>query len=419
MSHAKRLLLSVALAAHFASACNDGGEPEESGAIGDACRTDDDCRSDLECDLRICTRECSSDDDCDDTFCVARASDQICAPGCVARDVLPGYSCVGGRPVLCDDAGPDIDCSSCECPDGRCVPGVGCAPKAGVGETCTADADCDSDNCSRFAGICRVGLGDACDASNCDSCDVLGDWSSCSRSCQSDFECNGGLCWGSRSSGRYRCYERCSDYTARNCPVPCTYASAEAGLYCECEECTTEISLRALGVLCQIGPECATGMCLGAGKPCGVLDECTYRPGLCTQSCAEDHECGEGHSCVEGQCMRLCALDCPGGDSSQNCQADFECDDGHECVENQCMPRCDDDCAAGQCLNFDRRGGRSVYACEPRGTPGARCSTGAMCASENCENERCRGAAEPGADCVTDLNCASGACCGGVCRSAC
>ncbi len=150
---------------------DDAGEPtsETAGTIGDFCTAKTDCAQGL-CFEGSCTMECRSSDDCAGTLleaCGVTAEGSFCMRGCEYFRL--GVTCIDDVPTACSVAG-EGHCEDCGCPSTlRCEDGA-CVEKLAVGEPCAESTDCKSDNCSDFAGICRVPVGASCDASNCDGC---------------------------------------------------------------------------------------------------------------------------------------------------------------------------------------------------------------------------------------------------------
>ena len=148
--------------------------------------------------LSFCTKPCALDTDCTSDLVpvglrcgVLADGSRGCVEACSGGLGAPGsFACVDGVPTDCALA-PDAFCEVCGCPaDLRCVAGVGCQPKLGLGDACGYDSACLSNHCSATAGVCRVGVGEPCNDQNCDLCLMATDgWSWCSRNCSSG-SCN-------------------------------------------------------------------------------------------------------------------------------------------------------------------------------------------------------------------------------------
>lgn len=84
-------------------------------------------------------------------------------------------ACVNGATLDCATAklvGP-VSCDACACPSGQYCQDdhYTCGPVVDIGAACTKDAECGSGNCLK-SGVCGVGFGAPCTASNCDRCRV-------------------------------------------------------------------------------------------------------------------------------------------------------------------------------------------------------------------------------------------------------
>lgn len=250
MSFASLTSRFVTLAAALALliACEDSAPRADASVpvktVGDACDDDDPCPESLECNSVFgkCTRSCATDEDCGPWLCIeVDGGGSECMPECGgALRQLPNYVCVEDRPVRCEDAGDAFDCGLCSCGTARCVDGVGCQDRFAVGEACAFDRDCASNNCGK-SGECRVALGAPCTVDNCDRCMTTGDWSSCSRACTFESDCQGGACVGYEGTEGLHCYEACDEST--DCPGPCdSFDDADdagvATAWCECAACT-------------------------------------------------------------------------------------------------------------------------------------------------------------------------------------
>jgi hypothetical protein len=160
----------------------DGDEGTQRAAVGGACRSDADCRSDLTCaDVELgghCEKDCSTDAECGDGAicssdlggvggtcyhaCASNAdcrADRVCAGGVTPRLFCDVPQPVGGSCL--DDSGcaAGLTCADVElgghcekdcATDAECGDGAICtSDTGGVGGTCykacTTDADCRSD----------------------------------------------------------------------------------------------------------------------------------------------------------------------------------------------------------------------------------------------------------------------------------
>ena len=197
------------------------------------------------------------------------------------------------------EGGGPTDCTTTGCPPGEvCMAGTCVAEPTGgsaLGESCTADADCDS-------GMCRdTGAGQVCTQ----SCDDLAPGASCPGGfyCQRGAVCGQGLCVagapGALAAGE-----------------ACTLDTDCATLVCDRGVCATPC--QDGGPTCGAGTTCtvtgtACGACLteadaggGIGFPCTTRDECAtaecaYRDGtgFCTDFCTDQSMCPMGYLCSE------------------------------------------------------------------------------------------------------------------------
>lgn len=244
------LVLSLALSLW---AC--GGEDKPSLALrelGQSCSTDATCASGVCAQLSairqgegVCSLACRKDDDCQNgnaqgvRFVCGVGPEQakLCLPHCDS-----GYhnlTCVDGVTTSCVEA-PERACGDCGCPENkRCEPDVGCIDQKEVGEECSENEDCISDNCSATAHVCRVHVGLPCTRDNCDWClSSSSGYSFCSRKCSYGNECPDGLCLGDTTyfvMPQYRCFPPCGG----SCPGACRSVSGEPDQqYCACEGCS-------------------------------------------------------------------------------------------------------------------------------------------------------------------------------------
>lgn len=398
------------------SACNSSsndGDDDRSGnpigfdtgpvGAGEQCGTRT-CETGLICHAQFgyCTRACDSESDCGEVSCgIDPNGASMCLPKCGLNPyALPEYVCLEGKPVGCEDAGSEIDCAKCTCGNQLCSPGVGCIPAKEVGEPCERNDECASENCSTFAGVCRIAVGDFCDVTNCDLCRRNADWSTCSRPCEVDRDCGSGICVISETiedcscssnsdCAKCRrdemphgyCYERCGE---RTCPGVC--ADSESGQYCKCLDCSNETPEREIGQTCETDQQCASKACLGGGV--------RYPDQVCVQTCATTAECAADARCVAGYCLPTCAESA--------------------------------DCAFGGCATVELEGG-AANVCDPRAPNGNSCHRNHGCRSDNCSSGcqnaycqgECRGTAAVGEACAVDTDCDRDFCCAGICRSAC
>jgi hypothetical protein len=387
--------------------------------------------------LSFCSKPCTQDADCvSDLFPASLACGVLAdgSRGCVLRcagTATTGFACVDGVPTDCQLA-PETFCDVCGCPANlRCVSGVGCQPKAVLGEPCRYDDDCNTNHCSDVAGVCRTPVGQPCTDQNCDVClSTQGGWSYCSRYCDR-ASCSDGLCLS--QLGINTCWPRCNGPADASCPGRCGSVTRLGGgldYYCDCNRgsvtCSQTGVPRANGQLCENGGQCASGACDTVPIEC-ELSSCGYQ-GQCTTPCSSTAPCAAGFTCIAttctgddcGVCAPLCATstDCQAGtcrpvataDGQSLLACDVSRDTGGLCTSGF-------HCLSGVC---------SSQRCTPAaGFPnGSSCSRPAECASQSCIASRCRGSGLAGDACGTSDDCAVGGCCtagaaAGTCSTAC
>ena len=338
----------VALLA-FGAACSSSKPPAHKGTVGDLCSEPDECASGLLCasisNAQICTVPCASNADCPagaylECGVLADGS-RVCVPECYLNSGLPGFACVDGVPTACELLG-DEHCESCGCAAGlTCLTGTACVPPSDVGGPCDADDDCVSNNCSTFAGVCRVRLGTPCTTSDCDYC--LAGWY-CSRECRSETGCQGGRCLGEldavgRFTGVYYCRPPCQLGAAGPCPDDCEYHTDAQYYYCACSHttCVGTHAPHTIGQFCRSDAQCPRpAYCLGSDSGGGLR-------GYCSAPCTSSAECGAGVACSSvGPCA-------PG-----------------ETCDGLCRPLCDatSDCEIGACNQRIDTAGTTMGVCE-------------------------------------------------------
>lgn len=388
----KRVLASTWLAlaalAALAPGCgNDGPTPSRhTGAGGTAssqlpgifegCTPGKACEDGLDCvDAGYgyrCQHLCQSDADCNFTIKVpVEEVTAVCgtlAPGLQACtepcDFTPlsGPVCMDGHPVACS-ALDETSCSTCGCPTNlRCEPAVGCQPKRNLDDECRLNSDCVSNNCDPYAKVCRVPVGSACTASNCQICVASARGTYCSRTCGSEFECNGGACMFQE------CSPLCAGPVDRNCLGECrvTYHPGGGspdiyGCLCDPMACRTLSPPPGVGSPCQDTEDCgADGACLVLHPPGDghCSKHCEQNPCLAGQSCV-NIPCGAGET---NTCGSLCLVDC---------------DDAE--------PRC----RSGSCRSLMTAEAQAVEVCDYRRPGGTFCKTSGDCQSGLCLDTQC------------------------------
>jgi hypothetical protein len=113
-------------------------------------------------------------------------------------------------------------------------------------------------------------VGQPCDASNCDYCQASedGGFQYCSRTCDSDFNCNGGLCIGCGNG--YTCHRKCSSFLDNGCPGRCDSVSDNNGYpeYFCAEGFGVQHAPQAIGTECRSNTDCASNLCHTISESC-------------------------------------------------------------------------------------------------------------------------------------------------------
>ena len=219
---------------------------------------------------------------------------------------------------------------------------------------------------------CPRGYEQDCDPDSTDRCVFIGDSeilpgvsAVCSRACDDDNPCGGGLCCFPDAGGD-RCMpagfcallramgDACEDNA--DCPPDAPLCATEGGS--GAKFCTFG---------CAAGGECPDDFCCDGnigGRPVGAICKPTE---LCPEPCAEDADCPEVQHCVEGACVpRLFA-----------CAEDIDCPLGERCEDGECFPldvaRLGQDCSSDDvacdegaplCVEFpDDHGELCTYNC--------------------------------------------------------
>ena len=360
MSRALWLVVLVVLGLQALVGCGTSDTEGPKLALGQSCQYDVECPGgfclpgERRQELAYCTKHCASNADCGSDGSMACGSDatgqRSCLQGCNSTN--PNQVCIDGVPTSCKIA-PQEQCEKCGCPGAlRCQPGMGCVAKSAKGEPCKKDSDCSTDNCSRFAGVCRVPLGAACDGSNCDLCFAATGYSYCSRECAANVECESGLCLG--DTGFFYCRPPCTSLSDSSCPAQqCDFTETDqpgrSRYFCRCEHesCVLSSDPRQLGQDCRQYFDCESGQCddvvTKVDPVYGAL-----RRGMCTKPCATSSECGVGFICAAvGPAECLPACNCVGVPSTEGTTASvcwIKQPNGRSCAEPT-------DCQSGKCVS--------------------------------------------------------------------
>jgi hypothetical protein len=374
------------------SACgggNDSGPPKNvagSGGssepkLGDNCQGDGGCPTGAVCRLlsdgnpfaqAICTRGCSTDTDCNDgTVCGKTTDGSMCLPPCGKGP--SNVVCENGVPTECA-ASDGTQCDVCGCADGlRCRAGMGCQPKATIGQPCAEDEDCATENCSEHSNVCRDAVGATCTPDTCERCWATGSgWSYCSRECEVGRSCDDGLCVKNRLSDFYECKPACDGYDDPTCRGKCE-ATTRGEWVCNLASATLSAAKRPFGSACFFSNDCASNDCY-IFYPGGGAD--APQVGLCTKPCASSADCDSDASCV-----------------------DVPCDDSQPECGKRCLPHCEtaSACAGGSCRDRQSVEATAVKVCDARLLLGSPCGSNLQCESGACCKNQC-------ADCAPCAN---------------
>lgn len=370
--------------------CATGGACLPQKRQAQACSPTADCAQE---GCRQCATGFCADGYCCDRACAGACDDCSTTPGTCAFAAVGHTGAPTCAPFRC--SGATSDCPTTCMTDDACAAGAfctagACVGKKGIGQMCSAAAECSSGSCAN--GICCQSI---CNLP-CQACNVVP-----------------GVCTAAPggSPGSPACEPYACNGTATTCPTTCT-SDGE----------------------CVKGSTCAFGACTGRlpqGRPCTGSGQC------------------QSNSCVDGVC---CSSGCPGACVACNLPGSVgECvavpkgqDPRNQCPgQGPCKAVCGE---AGLCVYPDDKvpcGGTSCAtnltlvrapACDGKGTCVERgrveCTpytcAGATCASEClddsicvkpnlCQNRRCGLHSPAGALCRVPSDCESGFCVDGVC----
>ncbi len=297
--------------------CTVSGCPSGQECVGGECRP-------VMGDGTLCS-PCTSDAECGGPrdFCIGYPSGgAFCGRACTSsEDCGAGFVCAGTSGGVSQCAG--FDGSNFTCAGGGPAP-------AG----CTNDSQCGAgERCNTATGACEPRPADRA---------ALGE------SCESDDECNSGLC-ATTAAGQV-CAQSCDGFDTSSCP---------SGFYCDGEAlgvCGTGLCLRGtagaagLGASCTADTDCASLMCDGAicASPC--------RPDAAVNSCPMGYVCRPGAAAGCGACRAEADLAAPG----EFCMTNEDCASGLCAVASDGDQFCTDFCdSAADCPE--------LFSCVPVG----------------------------------------------------
>lgn len=304
-----------------------------------------------------CSVRCGSE--CPQGMVCGTAQDgsKACMDACHTPDVgrSKAYGCRNGAPIACAVADESY-CSDCGCPsDLRCEPKVGCQPKRDIDGPCAQDADCTSNNCSTYLGVCRIPVQSACTTANCDICtkDPQDGSTFCSRECDDTSQCNGGVCLVGQPTSCSRACSACGD------PYLCKVTSNTLEFYCDCPRCIPESAPRPLNTACHYDNDCENGVCYSIG-------------GFCTTTCSTDSDCSStGMVCAIVPCTNGESKNC-GSMCQRPCAADGTCTQ-----------------YGATCRVLATPANASVSICDLHQNDGQGCGFDELCLSGRCVNQVC------------------------------
>jgi ASPM-SPD-2-Hydin domain-containing protein len=404
----------------------------------------------------VSAADCMAPGQCVDGVCCASACTELCAacnvPGAVgtcsaapADPACAALECAGldtdcrklDRAQLslnCEAFGQckqQADCASvpelagtpCQTGMGSCDGAGACVVmgKAGLGASCSADAECAEGHCVAGPDGASLCCDAACDGA-CQACSATG---RCEVAPQQDERCEAVACPADDV-----CRDYTADVTASQCRSfgqcqtgrDCTFTALRPEAECSCESETGACTL-LVGAACSAAEQCKSGACVANGQGTNIC---------CATGCGEGLFCSnDGAACVacegdavtcDGNAEKRCnagvvtVVECPNG-----------CTPGAGCND---LPALGFSCEAGQCA--------APNVCQQDVTGQPRCCS-RDCAAESkvcAENGSCvcqPGQVQVGADCLlTDgdpcqssqqcqvgSSCTDGVCCQEACSGTC
>lgn len=259
-----------------------------------------------------------------------------------------------GCPVYGDNGPGGVACVGIGCPCtsiDQCDTGTICsAGRCELGEDCTTDAQCESNQeCNELHQVCvdleacrtngDCAVGRYCNSSNvCEESSTCTSDASCSggfvcdfrdtcvplEGCRVDTDCTGGqiciesVCRSTTTTCRYN-YECGAGHFCvdSHCTTNCTdNDQCPADTVCDGNFCRPDTTQCTATSQCSGGQHCVEGNCLddceGAPSSCGSNNYCDVADSFCHPNwqprpvCVEDDDCATGHVCRSGVCRTPC-----------------------------------------------------------------------------------------------------------------
>jgi len=309
---------------------------------------------------------CTSDSCGDAGLCLHSALAGACDDGnaCTTGDQCIQGKCVGGDPLLCDDA--DV-CTSDWCdPKSGCVHKLNQAP-CDDANVCTTGDHCHLGQCIS-SGKLTCADGNPCTDDSCDpktGCSFLPNKAPCDdgNACTKEDACGIGKCQPGVpvdcSDGNLCTDDSCDP--AKGClhsnnKAPCDDANACTGS----EFCSGGVCGGGIAVVCNDNNGCTD-------DSCHPVDGCVYKPNIAV--CDDANACTAGDVCADGKCKPGQAVTC---DDTNVCTTD-SCDAIKGCqyvpVADHTPCAVDKECIAGKCesacqhgtITFDYTGGAQIW----------------------------------------------------------
>ncbi|MBI2896834.1 MAG: hypothetical protein HYY06_24970 [Deltaproteobacteria bacterium] len=245
--------------------------------------------------------------------------------------------------------------------------------RAGIGDPCSSNGDCESNDCDQddLGGQCTR----QCAADEeCGESAVCDPDSLCRRACSSDGDCRQGYSCQGGGPDRF-----CDVAPEEASPIgaPCSDHSG-----CESDLCNTDDPGGQCTQVCTDSSDCPTGAVCSEGlcfSACEVDADCREAEGYSCQGDAPDRfcdvapeprapigdACGADEDCESG----LCDTEDPGGQCTQACSATTGCPAGSICAERFCRAICTTDADCRDDEGYGCQGALPDEFCDVTPTP--------------------------------------------------